>query len=151
MKGVAGGIAVIVAVIGIVVLAIRVTAAASATPLPLGYGFDGGSGWHHGKIKPHAIYFGTGGSLLIRGVSWTSWTQNAAIGNGVRWANSCVPNCAAGAYAKSRTVLTLSKVKVHEGIRYFSELTVLWMAGDRHHTTVFRWAPGVFRGLPFWS
>src|SRR3984957_17900941 len=102
MKGIAGVAGVVVLIAGVTVLTDRITAAASAQPLPVSYGFDGASGWQHAKIKPHSIYFGAGGSLLVRGAKWISWTQVGAIGQGARWADTCTPNCAAGSYAKTQ-------------------------------------------------
>jgi hypothetical protein len=148
MKGVAGAAAIVVSVIGITVLAVRIASAASAAPLPLAYGFDGSSGWQNGEIKPHDIYFGAGGNLLVRGLTWTSWGQDGATATGARWADSCRPDCAAGRYARVRAVLTLSRVRVHHGVRYFSELTLRWVAAGQRQVTVFRWIPGAIKSAP---
>jgi hypothetical protein len=152
MKGITGGAAVLVLIVGVIVLTDQITAASSAQPLPVGYGFDGASGWQHAKIKPHSIYFGAGGSLLVRGAKWISWTQVGAIGEGVRWADTCTPNCAAGSYDKTRAVLTLSRVRSHRGVRYFTRLTMIWTENGTREKLNFRWHRSTVPGVqPFWT
>ncbi|HET9896041.1 MAG TPA: hypothetical protein VFQ44_14025 [Streptosporangiaceae bacterium] len=150
MRGITGVAAIVIVVVGMAVLADGVTAASSSQPLPVVYGAGGHSGWQHGTIRPGVIYFGAGGSLLIRGLRWQSWTQNAAIGRGVRWADSCVPTCAAGNYARSPVEVTLSRVRKHAGGAYFTRLLLQWSTSGKDHKTVIRW----FRGdgtVPSWS
>jgi hypothetical protein len=148
MKGVAGVAAIVMIMVGIAVLAIRITAASSAATPPVAYGFDGSSGWQHGTVRPHDIDFGAGGSLFIRGLRWAGWSQRSAVGHGVRWADTCTPDCASGGYVKSRATLTLSGILVHAGLRYFSRMTMRWKSGGRMHEAVFRWSPGAIRGAP---
>jgi len=146
MKGAlaAVGLAVIGAGFGI-----RAMAAPNTPSLPVVYGFAGASGWQHPRIQPPAVYFGTGGSLLIRNLHWASWGRQRAIAHGSRWADSCVPNCAAGKYAKVPAELTLSRVRVHDGVRYYSKLTARWKVNGHLVTNVFTWAPGSANS--FWS
>jgi hypothetical protein len=152
MKGIAGVAAVVVLIAGVTVLTDRITAASSAQPLPVSYGFGGASGWQHAKIKPHSIYFGAGGSLLVRGEKWISWTQVGAIGQGVRWADNCTPSCAAGHYDKTRTLLTLSRVRSHKGVHYFTRLTMLWTENGTRKKLNFRWQRSTVPGVqPFWA
>ncbi|HUC60271.1 MAG TPA: hypothetical protein VMA95_22930 [Streptosporangiaceae bacterium] len=128
------------------------TAASSAQVPPVAYGFDGSSGWQHGHVKPHDIGFGAGGSLFVRGMSWADWSQRTAVGHGVRWADSCIPDCASGHYVKVRATLTLSGIKVHSGLRYFSKLTMQWKASGKTCKSVFHWRPGAVPGAPpFWN
>jgi len=152
MKSVAGAAAIVVAAIGVTFLAIQVTAASNSAPLPVAYGFDGSSGWTHGKVKPDAIYFGAGGNLLVRALRWVSWTQRAAVARGVRWLDSCVPSCAAGAYVKVPAEMSLSRVRIRDGVSYFSRMTLYWNIGGRKHKSVYAWSHGPIPGVPpFWS
>ncbi len=155
MKGVAGVTSIVIIMVGMAVLAIRITSASSAQTPPVVYGFDGSSGWQHGQVKPQVIDFGAGGSLFVRGLRWAGWSQENAVGRGVRWADSCTPDCASGNYLKSPATLTLSGVKVHAGLRYFSRLAVQWKTGDRMHVYVFHWRvarPGAGPGAaPSWT
>lgn len=149
MKGVAGAAAVVLAVVG-VGLAIRATAASTSPSLPVVYGFAGASGWQDPGIQPPVVYFGAGGSLLIHGLRWASWGDRQAIAHGSRWADSCDPSCAAGKYAKVPAELTLSGVRVHDGMRYFSRLTTHWKISGVPVTNVFTWSAGGAQG-GLWS
>lgn len=152
MKSVAGAAAIVAVVIGVTFLAIRVTTASSSASLPVAYGFDGGSGWTHGKIKPRAIYFGVGGNLLVRGLSWITWTRTGAVARGVRWLDRCVPNCAAGTYFKVPVEMSLSRVRIRDGISYFSRMTLQWTIGDKKYKSVYGWSRNRVPGAPpFWS
>lgn len=152
MKGVTWVAAIVAIVIAAAVLAIRITAASSSASLPVAYGFDGNSGWHHGVVKPRAIYFGAGGSLQVRDLSWTSWTRNAAVGRGVRWADNCVPTCAAGAFTKVAAEMSLSGVRERGEVRYFTIMILHWTIGTKHYKSVYGWSPGAVPGAPpFWS
>lgn len=151
MKGVAGVAAVGLAVIG-AGFGIRAMASSSTPSLPVVYGFAGASGWQHPGIQPPAVYFGAGGSLLIRNLRWANWGGQRAIAHGSRLADSCVPNCAAGKYAKVPAELTLSRVRTHNGERYYSKLTTHWKVNGQPVTNVFTWAPGSLRGAnSLWS
>jgi hypothetical protein len=151
MKGVAGVGVIVVIMVGIAVAVVSLTAASSAPPLPLAYGFGGSSGWQHGSVKPRSIDFGAGGSLFVRGLRWTEWTQTTATGHGLSWTDSCRPNCASGSYVKSRAIMTLSGIKVHAGLRYFSAMTMRWTAHGQNYRFVFHWSPGAVNGAgPFW-
>lgn len=152
MKSVAGAAAIVVVVIGVAFLAIQVTAASNSPSLPTAYGFDGSSGWTHGKVKPDAIYFGAGGNLLVRALRWASWTRNGAVARGVRWLDSCVPSCAAGAYVKVPVEMSLSRVRIRGHVSYFSRMTLNWSIGGRKHKSVYAWSRGPTAGVPpFWS
>lgn len=142
MKGVAGVAAIVVIVGASVVLAITAAAASSSQPQPVGYGFGGATGWVHGTVKPHDLYFGAGGSFLVRGLRWASWTQNAAIGEGIKWTDNCVPTCAQGRYAKVPAEMTLSRVRRHGGLSYFTRLLLQWNADGMQHKILFRWLHG---------
>jgi hypothetical protein len=151
MKGVAGVAAVGLAVVGLG-FGIRAMAASGSPSLPVVYGFAGASGWQHPGIQPPSVNFGAGGSLLIRGLRWASWGHEQAIAHGSRWADNCVPNCAQGKYAKVPAELTLSGVRLHDGVRYYSKLTTHWKVNGQPVTNVFTWAPGSASGASaLWS
>lgn len=152
MRGVAVVAAIVMIMAGVAVLTATITAASSAAPPPVVYGFDGSTGWQHGAVKPADIDFGAGGSLFVRGLRWSGWSQQRATGRGVRWADSCTPDCASGRYLRSGAILTLSGIRVHDGLRYFSRLAMQWKAGGKTYRYVFHWSPGALRGSPpFWT
>jgi hypothetical protein len=151
MKSVAVVAGIVAVVIGVAFLANQVTAA-SGPSLPVAYGFDGSSGWTNGHVKPNAIYFGAGGNLLVRGLRWLSWTRKAARGLGVRWSDSCVPNCAAGRYIKVQVEMALSRVRIRHAVSYFSRMTLQWTINGRRYKSVYNWSRAEVPGaLPFWS
>ena|SRR5712692_571452 len=130
---------------------IRSAAPGAGLPLPVAYGFDGHQGWTHGEVRPRTVYFGTGGSLFVRGLGWASWNQADARGRGTRWADNCVPNCAAGSYARSATTITLRRVRDHHGQPYFSRMILAWRADGKPYQQTFRWSRGTgTSALPFW-
>lgn len=152
MKGVAGVAAIVAVITTVVAAVIGGTAASNPASLPVAFGFDGNSGWSHGEVKPHAIYFGAGGNLLIRGLSWVNWTQNAAAARGVRWSDRCLPTCAAGTYIKVPVLMRLSQARIRHGVKYFSRMTLQWTIDGRHYKSVYGWSPGPIVGAPpFWS
>jgi hypothetical protein len=153
MKSVLGIAGAIIVLAGSASAAALIRSAASDTsrPPPVVYGFDGHAGWAHGEVRPRAVYFGAGGSLFVRGLSWASWNQAAAHGDGTRWADSCVPTCAAGSFAKSAARITLWRVRDHDGQPYFSRMTVTWQAGSKSYRQIFYWSRGAgTSALPFW-
>jgi hypothetical protein len=151
MKRMAQVAVAVVAAAIVAVVTLRVTSAATAPQLPVAYGFDGHSGWHGGQIRPHAIYFGAGGSLLVRDITWVRWRDGSAAGRGTRLADNCIPNCAAGTYANSSASLTLWRVRDRAGQRYFSRMTISWTSRGRQYDTVFSFAPVAASSTPFWS
>jgi hypothetical protein len=127
------------------------TATGARQALPVALGFDNHQGWARGEIRPRTVYFGAGGSLFVRGLTWTSWGKAAALGRGTRWIDDCVPNCAAGSYARSAATVTLWRARSHDGRAYFSRMTLEWQAGGRSYRQVFRWSPGTgTSAMPFW-
>lgn len=152
MKRVLGIVGGVVVLAGLAVAVVMITSAASAsTPRPVAYGFDGRLGWVHGQVRPRSVYFGAGGSLFIRQLKWESWKHTGARGRGIRWADTCNPNCATGSYVKSAATITLWRVLRHHGQPYFSRMTLAWRAGGTAHQQTFRWSADTrFSTVPFW-
>lgn len=153
MKKVLGIAAAVIVLAGVSAAVVVTTSAASpaSQALPVTYGFDGHQGWAHGAVRPHALYLGAGGSLFVRRVRWIGWSQAGARGSGTRWADNCVPSCAAGSFARSAATITLSRVRTHHGQRYFSRMRIAWRAGGKPHQQTFRWSAGTgASAAPFW-
>ena len=152
MKRVLGIVGGAVVLAGLAVAVVLITSAASAsTPRPVVYGFDGHQAWAHGLVRPGSVYFGAGGSLFVRQLSWASWSQDRARGRGIRWADTCNPNCDTGSYVKSAATVTLWRVLRHRGQPYFSRMTLAWRAGGKAHQQTFRWSADTrFSTVPFW-
>jgi hypothetical protein len=152
MKSVLGIAIAVIVLAGLAAAALLRSGASGASPArPVAYGFDGHEGWAGGEVRPRSVYFGAGGSLFVRGLSWASWSQADASGRGIRWADSCVPNCAAGSYVRSAATITLSHVRDHDGQPFFSAMTIAWSADGTLHQQTFRWSTGTgTSAVPFW-
>ncbi len=153
MKSVLGIAGAVIVLAGLATAAVMTRSGTSGAgrALPVGYGFDGHQGWARGEVRPRTVYFGAGGSLFVRGLSWASWNPVGARGRGTRWADSCVPDCAAGSYARSAAKITLWRVRVHDGRPYFSRMTIVWPEDGKLYRQIFRWSKGAgTSALPFW-
>jgi hypothetical protein len=64
--------------------------------------------------------------VRIEGLTWADWTATAAEGHGTLWENQCVPNCAAGKFAKYPVAVTLFAVLPSSKGPWFSRLTLTW-------------------------
>ncbi len=153
MKSVLGIAGAVIVLAGLATAAASIGSAASGThpALPVAYGFDGHHGWVRGEIRPRTIYFGAGGSLFVRTLSWAGWNRADARARGTRWADRCIPNCAAGSYARSATTITLWRVRNRYGRPYFSRMTLVWHAAGKAYRQIFRWSTGTgTSAVPFW-
>jgi len=153
MKSVPGIAIAVIVLAGLAAAAVLIRSEASgASPgLPVAYGFDGHEGWAGSEVRPRAVYFGAGGSLFVRGLSWASWSQADARGRGIRWADSCVPDCAAGSYVRSAAKITLWRVRDRDGQPFFSAMTIVWSADGTSHRHTFLWSRGTgTSAVPFW-
>jgi hypothetical protein len=109
-----------------IMAALWFAAPASASTLPRFYY----TGFASPQIRPSAIYWGSGGSLFVKGLNWHYWTNTSAYGRGTRWSNTCVPNCGAGNYIKSPASITFWRTRWHSGHRYWTRLTLRWTTRD---------------------
>jgi len=67
--------------------------------------------------------------LGLQGLTWTRWGASAATGQGTVWEHVCTPSCAAsGTYAYYPVAVALSRVKSSAREKWFSQLTVSWLA-----------------------
>jgi hypothetical protein len=120
-----------------VLVMFALTAGASARTLPVIYGaYPAGVtfSWHNPSVRPPSVWFGADGGLSVRSMRWHYWDRASAYGRGTRWANKCVPSCAAGNYNKAPASLTMWRVRWHNGQRFFSRMTMRWTTrnGARH-------------------
>ena len=83
------------------------------------------------KFKPANVILTCGdASFGATGVSWTSWTPKAAVGNGTGQLNDCKPNCASGKVKTAAISLRASKPQTcSNGRRVFTKLAYTWTAG----------------------
>jgi hypothetical protein len=114
--------------------------------LPVAY--NGQDGWGHGTVRLSVVYVG-GPDTFLRVPHWSHWTASSAFAWGTLWVDNCQPNCAAGHYVKYPASVSLSRVASHQGVSYFSRMTLRY-----YHQSArdygFRW--GTYRGatIPLW-
>jgi hypothetical protein len=117
-------------------IALAAAAPAGAARVPLFYY----TGFTSPSVRPSAIYWGSGGQLFVKGLSWHYWNGTSAYGRGTRWRNTCVPTCSAGNYVKSPASVTFWRTRWHNGRRYWTRLTLRWTTRDGiHHKHLYRY------------
>jgi len=121
-------------------------APASASP-PVAY--SGVDGWHHGRARPPVIYIGQS-NVFVRTLQWSRWSGSSAQARGELWVNTCTPTCSAGNYRTYRAQVSLSRVAVHDGVRYFSRMTLRYQHGNQRDY-VFRWGTLPGATIPGWN
>jgi len=121
-------------------------APASASP-PVAY--SGVDGWHHGRARPPVIYIGQS-NVFVRTLQWSRWSGSSAQARGELWVNTCTPTCSAGNYRTYRAQVSLSRVAVHDGVRYFSRMTLRYQHGHKRDY-VFRWGTLPGATIPGWN
>jgi hypothetical protein len=83
------------------------------------------------KFEPKSVIIACGdASLGATGLTWSSWTQKSAVGNGTGQINDCTPDCAHGTQKTAPMELRLSKPqRCSNGRRLFSKLRYTWTSG----------------------
>lgn len=65
-----------------------------------------------GSVRPREWSPGcAGGSLLVRGLRWSSYGQSRAVGKGTGLFNNCRPSCADATIRRYPTQLTMTRVR----------------------------------------
>jgi hypothetical protein len=99
--------------------------AASAATTPVVYA-SGTPGWGNHSVRPSRILIGMGGAPWAHIGQWSTWDKGEplphATANGTLWVDNCVPNCAQGKESDHHLVVTLSVVRTHNGVRYYSRM-----------------------------
>lgn len=87
---------------------------ASAAPFPL-------------STKPSSIVLACADDgVRVEGLTWADWTAEAARGQGTLLENQCVPNCAAGKFARYPVTVSLFGVEPSSKGQWFSRLRLTW-------------------------
>ena len=98
--------------------------AASAATTPVIYNYD--SGWHNADVRPAWVIVGQGGAPVVHTGHWSTWDKGEpnphATSAGTLLVDNCVPDCAQGKTSSHKLVVTLSVVKTHNGVRYYSRM-----------------------------
>jgi hypothetical protein len=111
-------------VLGAAPLALSASALAGSKPLLIG-------NCAKPKFEPANVILACGdASLGATGVSWSSWTGKAAVGNGTGQLNDCNPDCVHGKVKTAPMSLRASKPQTcSNGRRIFTKLAYTWTSG----------------------
>jgi len=128
-------LATVVLAVGVGLGAVVVTRAASAAPAsaPLPVAYNGAVGWHQGRARPPVIYIGQS-NVFVRTPHWSRWSDSSAQTRGELWVNTCTPTCSAGHYRTYPAQVSFSRVAVHDGVRYFTQMTLRYRHGHQRDT-----------------
>jgi len=107
-------------------------------------------GWSAGQVRPSVIALDCYGTALIRAAGWEHWGDRRATARDARLrVNSCQPDCWHGTYRKYAAVVTLYRLRSHDGARYYSRLRLAYTHhGWRHYT--YRWSTYPGAAMPVW-
>ena len=98
---------------------------ASAAPVPVIYNYA--AGWSNPAVRPHWVIIGQGGAPMAHTLHWSTWDKGEpsphATSAGTLVTDNCIPNCALGKASYHKLIVTLSVVKTHNGVRYYSRMT----------------------------
>jgi hypothetical protein len=104
--------------------------AAPQSTQTVAYGFGGScppTNWKHPEVKPAKAMFDLACEDGIRTIRWAHWRRTSAFGHGKHLmfnGTSFIPQPA---------TIALSKVRVHDGRHYFSQLVMKWTTKSGHH------------------
>lgn len=88
-------------------------------------------------VRPGEFDIFCDGSDSLAKLNWTSWNTTEAVGTGVNWIDSCVPNCAAGKWQRENVIVVLWRgepVAHHKGQSAYSKMTLLFTGSGRSQT-----------------
>jgi len=148
-RNVAVAVAAAVLAVGVGLGAFAVTRAASAAPAPAPIAYNGAVGWHQARARPPVIYLAES-NVFVRTPYWSAWSGSSARASGKLFVNTCTPTCAAGHYRTYRAQVSLWRVAVRHGVRYFSRMRIrYWHGGQRDY--VYRWTVLPGATIPGWN
>jgi hypothetical protein len=127
--------AVIVSVLTMTISVTAASAAGAATPRTVVYGFgDHQIGWARPAVRPSRATFGLAGEDGIKGIKWQDWRGSSAFGHGLHLLFTGT------GFRDQHATISLSRVRLHRGRRYFSHLVMRWTTKHgKHHTETLNW------------
>ena len=94
--------------------------------------------------RPKSLSPEPGATLVIKHVTWSSWSPTQAKGKGTVLANDCNPNCASGHYRHDPATIHLLNPHVACGKRFFDKMRLYYTGKNfpssinRHETSIVR-------------
>jgi hypothetical protein len=92
--------------------------------------------------RPTSLSPEPGATLIIKHVTWASWTSTQAKGTGTVLANDCNPDCASGHYRHDPATIHLHSPHVACGKRFFDKME-LHYTGKNFPTSINRHEPSI--------
>lgn len=127
-------------------------ASASTTPKTVVYGFGPGcpalhsASWVHPMVRPRQAHFGLSCEVGIDRIRWHGWRRLSASGHG-----SFLLFTGVG-FQRRPATSSLSRVRRHNGHRYFSHLIIVWTSRNgAHHKLVFNWRHDAAMHIWLWK
>jgi hypothetical protein len=118
-------------------LGVGATAAAQAATPTVVYGFGGKcppTNWAHPLVRPTHAFFSLPCEDGIRHLTWQTWGRSTATGRGQHLQFNGT------GFTPQPATITLSKVRVHDGHRYFSHMVIRSTTmNGHHHTETLNW------------
>lgn len=125
---------------------------ASTTPKTVVYGFGPGcpalhpSSWAHPMVRPGQAHFGLSCEVGIDRIRWHDWRRLSAAGHG-----SFLLFTGVG-FRRRPATISLSRVRRHNGHRYFSHLVIVWTSTNgAHHKLIFNWRHDAAMHIWLWK
>jgi hypothetical protein len=101
------------------------------------YGFGGScppTNWKDPAVRPAKALFDLACEDGIRSIRWTSWRRSSAFGHGKHMLFTGL------GFKLQAATIALSRVRVHDGHRYFSHLVMKWTTkSGQHKQETFNW------------
>jgi hypothetical protein len=145
-------IAVSLAALAAPVILTSPAAEASSITKTVVYGFGAGCpavqhvSWAHPMVRPRQAHFGLSCEVGIHRIRWRDWRRHAASGHG-----SFLLFNGFG-FSNRPARITLSRVRLHRGRRYFSHLLIVWTGKNgKHHKLVMNWRHNKTEHLWLWD
>jgi hypothetical protein len=112
-----------------------VAAPSSAPTVVYGFGDHCPSGhWSNPGVRPARAWFSLACEDGIRSIRWATWRRASAFGHGKHLLFNGI------GFTPQRATITLSRVRLHNGHRYFSHLIIKWTTKNgTHHRQIYNW------------
>jgi hypothetical protein len=89
------------------------------------------------QVRPGTFVLACGdGNAALDSLNWSAWGSSGALASGTSGFNDCTPDCLSGHVHTFPALIVLWGAKAlpgHAGVRYFSELTIIY-TGNRSYT-----------------
>jgi hypothetical protein len=112
-----------------------VAAPASAQTVVYGFGNHCPTGkWGKPAVRPSRAWFNLACEDGIRSIRWTYWRRTSAKGDGKHLMFNGT------GFTPQPATITLSRVRVHDGRKYFAHLVIKWTTKHgSHHQETYNW------------